>query len=67
MTITSSTATSEKAKLTMAKSTFSTGNTQRSILTFLSSDDASMMDTIPWLVESLMRAKVMLPRMMYSG
>ena len=52
-----------KAKLTAAEKTFWTGKTQRSILTFLSSDEAPMMEPRPPLVASLMSMKVMLPTM----
>ena len=62
-TMTRMTATNEKAKFTMAKRTFSTGNTQRLMRTFLRSEDAPMMEVMPWLVESLMSWNVMLPRM----
>ena len=62
--MTSSTAMSENEKLTTEKSTFSTGKIQRLMRTFLSSDAASMIERMPWLVESLMSVKVTFPNMM---
>ena len=61
--MTTTTAMSENAKLTTAERTFCTGKTQRSTLTFLSSDAAPMIEPRPPLVASLMSVKVMLPTM----
>ncbi len=59
--MTIATAMSEKAKLTSENKAFCTGNTKRCTLTFLRSDEASMIEVRAELVDSDISVKVMLP------
>ena len=61
--MTSATAMRENPKFTSENRTFCTGNTKRWTLTFLSSDELSMIDMRACEVESLMTVKVTLPMM----
>ena len=56
-----------KGKLTSENNSLWTRNDQQCILTFLSKNEAAMMDTRAWFVDSDIAENVMLPTNRYSG